>query len=125
FGKPIKTEVAFDFCFSEASTAQLIDFFFLFSKEGVKKSAIDTFHEERQLTSRYMVAAALQTEPVLTAIRRQLRILGPKVKVTTNDIEKTIQTQVLKREFAEAEEFAKAKKRLAAAARAKKRSQAT
>lgn len=121
FGKPIKTEIGFDFHFTEASSGQLVDFFFLLSKEGVKKSAIDAFHEESQLTSRYAVAAALQTEPVLAAVRRQLRMIGPKLKVTTDDIGQTIRTQVLKREVAESEEIAKAKKRLTAAARAKKR----
>lgn len=51
FGKPIKTEVAFDFSFSDTTKLPLLtEFFFLISKEGVSKSAIATFHEECQLT---------------------------------------------------------------------------
>ena len=125
FEKPVKTEVAFEFSFIEdKNISQLIEIFFLLSKEGVKKSAIDVFHEEFQLTNRYMVAATLMSDPVLAAIRRQLRSLSSKVKITTEDIQQIIQTQVLKREVIDGDEAAQAKKRLAAVARGKKRDRA-
>ncbi len=125
FEKPVKTEIAFDFGLLESKNiSELVNIFFLLSKEGVKKSAIDVFHEETQLTSRYMVAASLLTEPILTAIRRQLRGLSNKVKITNDEIQQIIGTQILKREVIEGEEAAKAKKRLAAVMRAKKRAQA-
>jgi hypothetical protein len=124
FEKPVKTEIAFDFSFVETSdTKELMDYFFLISKEGVKKSAIDVFHEETQLTSRYMIAATLQTEPVLMATRRQLRSVSNKIKITTDDILQTLNNQVLKREVTEGEEAIHAKKRLALALRGKKKSQ--
>ncbi|MEA3438106.1 MAG: type I restriction enzyme HsdR N-terminal domain-containing protein, partial [Thermodesulfobacteriota bacterium] len=60
FEKPVKTEVAFDFSLIETkNSSELLNTFFLLSKEGVKKSAIDVFHEETQLTNRYMIAATL------------------------------------------------------------------
>jgi len=125
FDKPVKTEVAFDFSLLESKNiSELINIFFLLSKEGVKKSAITVFHEETQLTSRYMVAASLLTEPILTAIRRQLRGLSNKVKITNDDIQQIIGSQILKREVIEGEEAEKAKKRLATAMRAKKRAHA-
>jgi hypothetical protein len=124
FEKPIKTEIAFDFSFIETSDIkELMDYFFLVSKEGVKKSAIDVFHEESQLTGRYMIAATLRTEPVLTAIRRQLRSVSSKIKITTDDILQTLNNQVLKREVTEGEEAIHAKKRLALVLRGKKKSQ--
>ena len=122
FGKPVKREVAFDFSFLETSSVnQLVDFFFLISKEGVKKSAISQFHEESQLTSRYMLAAVIQSEPVLNVIRRQLRSLGSNVKITPNEISQTIQSQVIKRDVLEAEEFKQARKRLSSALRGKRK----
>lgn len=125
FEKPIKTEIVFDVSLIESKNiAELIDIFFLLSKEGVKKSAIDVFHEETQLTSRYMIAATFLTEPVLTVIRRQLRALSKKVKITNEDIKQTVEAQVLKREVIEGEEAMQAKKRLAALDRARKRAQA-
>lgn len=124
FEKPVKTEVAFDFSLIETKNlSELLNTFFLLSKEGVKKSAIDVFHEETQLTNRYMIAATLLSEPVLNVVRRQLRSLSNKVKISIEDIQQTIETQALKREVTEGDEATKAKKRLAAAARAKKRAQ--
>lgn len=123
FGKPVKTEVAFDFSFSDTAKLPLLtEFFFLISKEGVSKSAIATFHEECQLTSKYMVAAALMTEPVVSAVRRQLVAAGKGVKITDEQILTTLQNLVLKREVLEGEEAVKAKRRLTAANRPKKKS---
>ena len=122
FGKPIKTEIAFDFCFIETKkTAELLEFFFLISKEGVKKSAINVFHEEAQLTSRYMIAAALETDAVLNAIRKQLRCVSNKVKISNESILQTLQEQVLKREVREGEESKQAQKKINSAVRAKAR----
>jgi hypothetical protein len=124
FEKPVKTEVAFDFSFIETTKVpKLIEFFFLLGKEGAKKSAIDVYHEECQLTSRFMIAQILQTDPVINLIRKQLRSLSNKVKVANEDILSTLQQQILKREVTEVEEAAQAKKRLAAALRVQKRVQ--
>lgn len=76
FEKPIKTELAFDFSFLETDKiSKLIDFFFLLGKEGAKKSAIDAYHEESQLTSRYMIAQIIQTDPIIDLIRKKLKSL--------------------------------------------------
>jgi hypothetical protein len=122
FGKPVKTEVAFDFSFSDtAKLPALTDFFFLISKEGVSKSAIASFHEECQLTGKHMVAAALLTEPVVSAIRRQLVAVGKGVKISEEQILSTLQNLVLKRDVLEGDDASKAKRRLASANRAKKK----
>jgi hypothetical protein len=125
FEKPVKTEVAFDFSFIETTKiSELIEFFFLLSKEGAKKSAIDVYHEETQLTGRFMIAQVIQTDPVLTLIRKQLRALSNKIKVNNEDILHTLQQQIIKREVTEVEEAVKAKRRLDSAYRVQKRSQA-
>jgi hypothetical protein len=124
FEKPIKTEVAFDFSFIETTKVpKLIEYFFILGKEGAKKSAIDAYHEERQLTGRFMIAQIIQTEPFLNFIRRQIRTLSNKVKITNEDILNTLQISILKREVTEGEEATQAKKRLTSAIRAKKPNQ--
>jgi len=70
-----------------------------------------------------MIAHIIQTESVLNLIRKQLRTLSNKVKITNDDILTTLQLQILKREVTEGEEAVQAKKRLAAAFRVKKSSQ--
>jgi hypothetical protein len=118
FGKPIKSEVAFDFSFLEtAKISKLIDFFFLLGKEGAKKSAIDIYHEESQLTSRYMIAQIIQNEPFINLIRKQLKSFSKKLTITNDDILNTLQTQILKREVVEGEEAASARQRLALGAK--------
>ncbi|MHB1351650.1 MAG: hypothetical protein ACYCYR_17505 [Desulfobulbaceae bacterium] len=68
-----------------------------------------------------MIAASFLSEPVLSTIRRQLRSLSNKIKVTNEDILQTAINQVLKREVIEGEEAVHAKKRIASLERAKKR----
>lgn len=113
FGKPITTEVAFDFCVTkDCNLAHLTDFFFLVSKEGAKKSAITAYLEESQLTSRYMIASAMLTDNVLSAIRGRLKMVNSRLKISNDELAGTIKEQVFKRELLEGDEFAKANKRL-------------
>jgi allophanate hydrolase subunit 1 len=71
-----------------------------------------------------MIAQVIQTDPVLTLIRKQLRALSNKIKVNNEDILHTLQQQIIKREVTEVEEAVKAKRRLDSAYRVQKRSQA-
>jgi hypothetical protein len=120
FEKPIKTEIAFDFSFIDPpKITRLIEYFFLLGKEGAKKSAIDAYHEERQLTSRFMIAQILQTDLVLDIVRKQLRKLSKQVRITNEDILNTLQLQILKREVTEGEDATHAKKKLASVSRKK------
>jgi predicted type IV restriction endonuclease len=113
FGRPIKTELAFDFSFLETDKiSELIAFFFLIGKEGAKKSppAINIYHEERQITCRYMIAQIVQAEPFIDLIRKKLKSLSKKVTITNADISNTLKTEVLKREVMEGEEAENARK---------------
>jgi len=113
FGKPIKTELALDFKFLETDKIfNLISYFFLLSKEVVKKSplAIDVYHEETQLTSRYMIAQLIQADPFIDLIRKKLKSLSKKLIITNEDILNTLKTQVLKREVLEGEDAENAMK---------------
>ena len=125
FEKPVTTELALNYSILESKNIkELSEAFFLLSKEGVKKSAIDIFHEEIQLTNRYMIAATILSDQVLNVVRRQLKTLSSKVKITSEDIRLTIESQVLKREVTEGDDAEKARKRIASLSRAKKRAQA-
>jgi hypothetical protein len=68
-----------------------------------------------------MVAAALMTEPVVGAVRRQLVAAGKGVKITDEQILATLQNLVLKRDVMEGEDATKAKRRMATANRPKKK----
>ena len=54
---------------------------FLLCKRGVNKDLIDEFYEYRQSVNRYTIAALIMTEPVVSAIRRELRKLKSEPKL--------------------------------------------
>jgi hypothetical protein len=113
FGKPLKTELAIEFSFLETDKiSKLMEFFFLLGKEGAKKSAINAYHEESQLTSRYIIAQVIQTNHIIDLIRKKLKSLSKKVTITNEDILLKLQTQILKREVTEGDEATIAKERL-------------
>lgn len=59
-----------------------------------------------------MIGAIVITEPVLNAIRRELRRTSPGLKVTSDEIERILISEVFKRDVIEGEPFGIAKKQL-------------
>ena len=82
----------------------------LLCKRGISKDLIDEFYEYRQSVNRYSIAALLQTEPVVTAIRRELRRIKNGVKVTTEEIQSLITHEILKRDVVESDAVKEANK---------------
>lgn len=105
FGKPITHELVFDLDFlsAEPRDASFRDRVFLLTKEGMTKSAIAQFHEEKQAMSRFNVAAVVRDEAVLSVIRRELRRAYPKLNPTIDQIRHVLVNDVLKREVVEGE----------------------
>lgn len=88
------------------------DRLFLLSKEGIDKSAIEEFHDHVKSVNKYTISAILQSESLLGAVRRELRKLSDGVKVTNDEIETIIVSDVLKREVVEGDSAEKAKKQV-------------
>jgi predicted type IV restriction endonuclease len=76
---------------------------FLLCKRGITKDLIDEFYEYRQSVNRYTIGALIQTEPVVNAIRRELRRFKDGIKVTTQEIQELISNEVLKRDLVESD----------------------
>ena len=55
----------------------------------------------------------LQSEPVLDAIRRELRRVSPDVKISTDDIKSVLLNEVIKREVLEGDKAKEATKKAA------------
>jgi hypothetical protein len=55
----------------------------------------------------------LQTDPVLDAIRRELRRVSPDVKISTDDIKSVLLNEVIKREVLEGDKAKDATKKAA------------
>jgi hypothetical protein len=103
FAKPIDNELVFEvnLLASEPKDPVLIERLYLLSREGVLKQAIGIYHEEKQATSRFMVAALLQTEPVLDVLRREIRRVSGGLKVEAGDLREMLRSEVIKRDTVE------------------------
>lgn len=122
FGKPIETEKVFEVDLIEAdpSDEQVQEHLHLLSREGMRKSAIEGFHHRQQATSRYVLAAALLTEPVLRSLARETRLVtgGVKrgVRLKPEELKRKLSDEVLKREVITGEKADAARKMVRSAA---------
>src|SRR3989339_645790 len=115
FGKPIDQELVIDIDFLALSHKDKTDIECLFSlsKEGWVKSAIEDYHEQKQALSKFIMGSIVLTEPILNAIKRELKQLSPNIKIQNEQIKIVLETDVLKREVVEGEKVEEAKKKIA------------
>lgn len=118
FGKPINYDVVVDLEFLSLSHKRQddLDMLYLWCKEGWVKSVVGEYYEQKQSLSRYYVGAIVQGEPVLKAIRQELRRLSPNVKIDLEQIKNVLVSEVLKREVLEGEKALQANKKISRAA---------
>lgn len=118
FGKPIDQELVceFDFLTLDPKDETHLQFLFLLTKEGWSKSAVVEFSEQKQALSRFFVGAAILSEPVLSAVRRELKRVSPDVRIDVEQIRNVVLQDVIKRDVVEGEKFSAAGKALARAA---------
>jgi predicted type IV restriction endonuclease len=118
FGKPIEQELVceFDFLTLDPKDENHLQLLFLLTKEGWARSAVAEFNEQKQALSRFYVGAAVISEAVLNAIRRELKRVSPDVRIEAEQIKTVLMQEVVKREVVEGDKFASAEKALARAA---------
>lgn len=118
FAKPIDNELvcSFDFCSLDPKDNNHLQFLYLLTKEGWAKSAVGEFHLQKQALNRFYVGAALLTESVINAVRRELKRVSPDVRIDAEQIQGVIAQEVIKREVTEGDKFAEARKALGRAA---------
>ena len=104
FEKPIAHEKVCAFNFLELSARKSEDqeLLYLLCKEGLSKAAIEAFHERVQVINRFVIAALIQSDPVLSVMRRELKRWAPSVRPTVDELRATL-PDVLKRDVIEAE----------------------
>jgi hypothetical protein len=98
FEKPISFEEIFEIDFLESSHRDkaTIERLYVLSKEAISKSAIERFTEKSQYTSKYAIAALLQTDEVANLLRRQMRHMVSGLRIDNEDIKATIRDEILK-----------------------------
>jgi len=85
---------------------------FLFAKEGLTVDAMDVFHQHAQLFNKFTVAAIVCSDPVIAAVRKELRRIFPDLKVAPENLRAMIEQEVIKRETLEGEKAKEAAARI-------------
>lgn len=105
FEKPVNYDLVCSYNFTELNYKKQEDQnkVFLLCKEGIEKAAIEEFHDHVQSVNRFMVGAIVQSDPVISVIRRELRTISEGVKVTEEEIQTILYAEVLKRDIVQGE----------------------
>lgn len=101
----------FDLTSGSAKDDKLIAMLCLIAKEGVEKGARDDLYEKIQCVNRFVIGAILQSEPVVTIVRRELRRIADGIRIDDAEVQTIIRESVLRRDLIEGDEavFASAK----------------
>ena len=83
------------------------------SREAWQKSVLDDIATQREVLSRFTIAAVLLGDPVAQVIRRELRRISSDVKVDQDDIARILEQEVIKRDTIEGPKADSAKKLIA------------
>ena len=118
FERPIRKELvcSFNLLDLNARSKADIESLYLLCKEGAAKGAMEEFHQHVQAVNRYAVAAILQSDGVISVVRRELKRITPGVKVSVDEI-RDLMPDILKRDVLEGEKAAAAVRSLKSAAK--------
>lgn len=113
FKKPIDKQLIASFDFIEVNPKKSADVecLYLVTREGFSKSALSEYRDRKEATSRYMLAAVVMSDPVVGAVRRELRRVSDML-VDADDITKMLREEVLKRDAIEGQDADAATKRV-------------
>lgn len=123
FEQPIHHDLVFEVDVAASKPADAIEKMYLVSKEAENCSEIDLFWKHKEATSRYVVAQLLLDEGSVRTVRRQLRRLFPGLKVSEEELDTLLRTEVLKREVLDGEKADAAEKMIRRASRRRQRAE--
>ena len=122
FEKPIGQELVVDLDFLSLKPKSDFEDLYLWCKEAWgASSALDEFEARKQALSRFLIGAVIVSDPVLDVIRRELRRVSQlskasaDVKIDTEQIEKVLTEEVIKREVLEGAKAEEASRKVAKA----------
>ena len=119
FRQPIEKSLIFeiDLLQINAKDAKFLECFGNLSRECFTQSTMTAFFQQQQATSKFSIAALLLSEPMLQALRKELRKFSSSLKIEDEQLAKILQNEVLKRETVDGEEAKQAQDFLKQAAK--------
>ena len=127
FEKPVQSDLVFTLDLLTASLRdnEMTERLFLLTREGIARSAIEDFQQQKDACNSFLVGTVLLTQPVLSVLRRELRRISPAAKIDEAEIASVLKDDVLKREVVEGEQAQSARARVKRAAGRQLRKRAT
>jgi hypothetical protein len=97
FTKPIDHELVLEIDFLALNHHEQADLekLFLLTKESWPKSALSEYSDLVKASSKYFIAAVILSDPVLNAIRHELKQISPDVKIDTEQVRSVLEKEVL------------------------------
>lgn len=116
-GAPVDSELVFEFNFTELDRKDEchIEQLYAISREAWDRAVLKRMYQQKQALNRFFIGALALSPPVLHLMRRKLKLLSPKVKITAEQIADVLSRDVLKREILEGELAEGAKKKVVSA----------
>lgn len=114
FGQPIEQEEVTTFRLDTISPKRDDDLakLFLLSREGFVADAITTFHTQIQILNKFTLAQLMLSEPLIKALRKEMRRLFPDITVDAQQISDLLVNDILKREVIEGDKVKDAQSRI-------------
>jgi predicted type IV restriction endonuclease len=106
FEQPIAWDLVarFDLSSGNIKDEKFIESLFLMTKEGVEKSAREELYEKILCINRFVIGAIIMSDPVIQAIKRELRRFSDGLRVEETEILSLIREGVLRRDLVEGDE---------------------
>jgi hypothetical protein len=100
FGQPIDYEEVFNFDVTQLSTRSGDDLnkLFMLCRENISSDSLAEYHRQAQILNRYVISEILQSDALVTALRREIRRLFDGVKASEDDLRTILTNDVLKRD---------------------------
>ena len=117
FEKPINQELIYeiDFLALDTKSEEHLALVYGLTKEGWIKEVLNDLHDQKQILNKFTIAATASSEPILDAIRRELKRMNGDVKINNDQIRQVLLEDVLKREVVEGEKADEARKKVSRA----------
>ena len=100
FEQPVSADLVFDVDLLTATprSKEVIERLFVLTREGVSKSAIQEFQQQKDASSPFLIAAVLRSDSLVGVLRRELRRISPGAKLNEEELRAVLTDEVLKRE---------------------------
>lgn len=105
FGQPIDYEevFSFDMCKLSPRSNDDLAMIYMLCRESISSDALTEFHRQAQIVNRYVISELIQSEAVVSTLRRELRRLFDGVRATDEDLRIILTNDVLKRDTIDGE----------------------